>query len=450
MTVVRQDMADGRWQKKEEIFAEHFEYSDIKSLLGKGLIVQESQIALLLEGGTVIDILEAGFYPIDTMQAANISEDERSIVMVDKSEFFLPVCVESLKTGDDIDADLHISAVLQFDLKNAVEFMRNMMGNNIYLNNNIFTSAVCYDEIANLLLPEIDRIAREFCSAHTVSDLFKDPDLRIKLENHVSLTLSRELSVKGLKFIRLKEFEFDSEVFEQLRGLSGQVEAKRKEIEFMRRADELANDATRREAMSEFEMEDYMTQLAHEKGIKDELRLQELERMKQLWARQQEKDVLSHENDLDDLQQVRQRERDYKDAEYEQDILDLQRKKEFERRLMEHNSNLEYMQIEAQIQEIKLELEKKNVSAEQEAAKGWLQLKQQKQEFNQQQKISLMQASSEMDLQALIMAEDDPEKREHLLRLHEQEIQAKMSPELLLAAAAARGNAARPADCQSR
>ena len=196
-------------------------------------------------------------------------------------------------------------------------------------------------------------------------------------------------------------------------------------------------------------MEDYMNQLAHEKGIKDELRLQELERMKQLWARQQEKDALSHENDLDDLQQVRQLERDYKDAEHEQEVLDLQRKKEFERLLLEQQSNLEYMQIESKIQEIKLELEKKNVSAEQDAAKGWLELKQQKAEFNQQQKIALMQASAGMDLKALLMAEDDPEKREHLLRLHEQEIQAKMTPELLLAAAAARGNAAAAAALSS-
>ena len=219
------------------IFAEHFEYSDIKSLLGKGLIVQESQAALLLEGGSVTDVLGAGFYPVDTMETAEISENERSIVMVDKSEFFLPICVESLKTSDDFDADLHVSAVIQFDYRNASEFMRNLMGNNIYLNNNILTSAVCYDEIANLLLPELDRSVRDFCNAHTVSDLFKDPDLRIKLEDYVAQILSRELSVKGLKFIRLKDFEFESEVFERLRGLSGQVEAKRKEIEFMRRAD---------------------------------------------------------------------------------------------------------------------------------------------------------------------------------------------------------------------
>lgn len=445
----RLDMADGNWQKNEEIFAERFEYADVKNLLGKGLNVQESQAAILLEGGAVKEVLEPGFYPVNDLDTQINSEGEQCIIMVDKSEFVLPICVEKIRTSDDIEADLHTVIVLQFDETNASEFMRNLMGSSLYLQNDVLTSAVGYDEIAHCLLQDVDNSVREFCNAHTVAELFKDPDLRITLENYVSTALSRNLAARGLCFIRLKELEFESEVFAQLRELSGQVEAKRREIEFMRRADELANDATRREAMSEFEMEDYMNQLAHEKGVKDELRVQETERMKYLWERQKEKDALAHENDLDDLQQASQLARDYNDAKHEQEILNLQRENELKRRLQEQNSNFENMQIEAKIQEIKLELEKKNVAAEQEAAKGWLDLKQQKQNFNQKQKIEMMQAASGVDTKALLMAEDDPEKREHLLRLHEQELQAKMTPELLLAAAAARGNPAAAAALSS-
>ena len=446
---VRVDMADGNWQKNEEVFAERFEYADVKKLLGKGLNVQESQAAILLEGGAVKEVLEPGFYPVGNLDEQVSPEGEQSIVMVDKSEFILPVCVEKLRTSDDIETDMHVVVVLQFDATNASGFMRNLMGSSLYLKNDVLTSALGYDEIAHSLLQDVDNAARDFCNAHTVSDLFKDPDLRIKLENYTASAMAGNLVSKGLCFVRLKELEFESEVFSELRNLSGQVEAKRREIEFMRRADELANDATRREAMSEFEMEDYMNQLAHEKGIKDELREQELERIKYLWSQQKEKDALTHENDLDDLQQTRQLERDYRDAEHEQDILDLRRRKDLERRLLEQNSNLENIQIEAKIQEIKLDLEKKNVEAEQDAAKGWLNIKQQKQDFNQKQKIEMMQVAAGMDIKALLAAEDDQDKREHLLRMYELEMQAKMTPELLLAAAAARGNAAAAAALSS-
>lgn len=445
----RLNMADGHWQKNEEIFAESFEYADVKTLLGQGLNVQENQIAVLLEGGVVIEVLEKGFYPVSKLEPLERTVGEQTIVMVDNSEFMLPICVGKLRTGDDIEVDLHMVAVLQFDKSNVNKFMRNLMGNSLYLRGDGLISAVGYDEIARSLLQELDSAVREFCNAHTVTELFKNPDLRITLEDYVASRVSRTLVSQGVGFVRIKELEFESEVFEELRFLSGEVEAKRREIEFMRRADELANDATRREAMSEFEMEDYMTQLAHEKGIKDELRIQELERMKYIWEQKKEKEALAHENALDDLQQASQLERDYRDAEHEQEVLGLQRKKELERRLMEQNSTLDNMQIEAKIQEIRLKIEKDKADAEQETTKGWLEIKQQKQDFNQQKKIEMMQAAANMDIKSLLMAEDDPAKREHLLRLHEQELQSKMTPELLLAAAAARGNPAAAAALSS-
>jgi len=418
-TSKRLDLVDGRWNKAEEIFAERFEMTDVAQLLEKGLNVEESQCAVLLEGGAVKDVLSAGFY-----QAADISAPEntgnRSIVMVDNAEYSLSICVEALRTKDDIKADLHTSIILRFDKDHAREFMQNLMGSSLLLHNDTITAALGYDEIAHTLLQGVDRSVREFCNNETVSDLFRSAELRLRLEDYISSNLARNLASIGMIFVRLKEVEFESEIFEKLREMSGQVEAKRREIEFMQRADELANDATRREAMSEYEMEDYMNQLAHEKGIKDDLRKQEIERLRRDWQKQQEKDELSHQHDLADLHQER----------------------DLRRRIEEQKNSLEYMQVETQIQSLKLEMEKKKTQAEQEATEGWLKIKQQKQAFNQNQKIEMMKAASGADLKAMLMAEDDPDKREQLLKMYEMDMQSRMTPELLLAAAAARGNAA--------
>ena len=418
-TSIRLDLVDGRWNKAEEIFAERFEMTDVAPLLEKGLNIEESQCAVLLEGGAVKDVLTAGFY-----QAADLADPEktgnRSIVMVDNAEYSLSICVEALRTKDDIKADLHASIILRFDKDHAREFMQNLMGSSLLLHNDTITAGLAYDEIAHTLLQGLDSSVREFCNNETLADLFRSADLRIRLEDYISGCLARNLAAIGMVFVRLKEVEFESEVFEKLREMSGQVEAKRREIEFMQRADELANDATRREAMSEYEMEDYMTQLAHEKGIKDELRKQEIERLQRDWQKQQEKDAVSHQNDLEDLQ----------------------RRRELERRIEDQKNSLEYLQVETQIQDVKLAMEKKKTLAEQEATEGWLKIKQQKQIFNQNQKIEMMKAASGADLKAMLMAEDDPEKREQLLKMYEMEMQSRMTPELLLAAAAARGNAA--------
>lgn len=438
--MMRLDISDGSWRKDEDIFAERFELQDIVPLMQNGLNIQESQNAILLEGGAVVDILDAGFY--QTQDIEKVANGDRSLVMVDRSEFVLPICVEKVRTSDDIEANLHAVVVLRFDPEKAKEFMCNLMGSSLYLKNDALTASLGYDEIAHCILADVDTAAREVCNNTSIADLFKDADTRIKLEDYIALRLQRNLNAIGMSFIRLKEVEFESEVFDKLREMSGQIESKRKEIEFMQRADALANDATRREAMSEYEMEDFMNQLAHEKGIKDDLRQQEIERMKKTWERQQEKEALSHEHDLGDLQQMRQLDRDRTDAEFKHEMIDLEHKKVLERKVAEQKSSLEFMQLESQIQSIKIEVEKKKVAAEQEATAEWLRIKQNKQAFNQNQKIEMLKAASCADIQALLMAEDDPDKRRDLLALYEQQQQAKMTPELLLAAAAARGNAA--------
>lgn len=439
--ISRIDISNGSWRKDEEIFAERFDMVNIAPLLSKGLNVFESQRAILLDGGSVTDVLEPGFYEMADLDG-DASKSDKNIVMVDAAEFSLPVFVEKIRTRDDIESDLHVVLVLRFNPANAKEFMANIMGNSIYMTGDSMTSALGYDEIAHAILADTDGAARDFCNTKTVAELFKDADARLALEDHIAERLQRNLNAIGLSFIRTKEIEFTSEVFDKLREMSGQIEEKRREIEFMQRADQLANDATRREAMSEYEMEDFMNQLAHEKGIKDDLRVQEIERMKKNWERQQEKDALSHEHDLDDIQQMRQLDRDRADAEFKEEILDLEHKKALERRIAEQNSSLEFMQVEKQIQDIKIEVQKKKSMAEIEVAEGFLKLKEQKKDSDLARKLDLLKAASNADIQALLMAEEDPDKRRDLLALYEQQQQAKMTPELLLAAAAARGNAA--------
>ena len=439
----RPDMADGCWKKDEEVFAERFELSDVSALMPRGLNIQESQCAIVLNGGAVEEVLNAGHHPLSELAGGEEpGSGDRSIVMVDDSEFALPVCVEAVRTADDIESDLHAVVSLRFDPARAKEFMCNLMGDSAYLRNDTISASLAYDEVAHCIIRGADSAARDFCGTRKIEELFKNPDLRIELEDHIADRLARSLDSIGMRFVRLKEAEFESELFERLRRMSGEVETKRREIEFMRRADELANDAVRREAMDEYEMEDYVNRLAHEKGVRDELRIEELERMRRHWKYRVECDDLAHENDLDDIQQKRQRARDLADAEFEQNELDIRHRRELDRRIAEQNSSLELAKVEVLIQEFKLEIEKKRVAAEQACTEGWLKLKQQKQSFSQERKIELIKAASEAEMRGLIAAEEDPEKREQLLRLYEQELQSRMTPELLLAAAAARGNSA--------
>jgi hypothetical protein len=440
---MRLDIADGSWQKSENVFAERFELKDIMPLIPKGLTIQSNQMGLLLSGGVLSKVLAPGFY-----DAAHLLPDgenalaDQSLVMVDGSEFILPVCVDALKSAEDIDCELHAAVVLQFDPDHAAGFVKNMLGSNLYLNNEEITSALAYDAIAHFILQNIDGSTREFCNSKNAEAIFKDPASKQALEDHLAAALARNLSVIGIKFNRLNEVEFESAAFEKFRDMSGAISSKKQEIELKQQADRMADEAVRKEAVNEYEMDDYMKQLAHEDSIKDELRRQEMSQVKASLSQKLEKAALAHENDLDDLQQERQLDRDRTDAEFEQELLDLQHEREVLRRSKDRLSELEAKKIDSQIRNIDLEIEKSKTAAEQESAEKWLEIKMKKQAFNQTQKIDLINSLAGADLQAMLMAEDDPEKRQDLLRLYEQRAQAAMTPEFLLAAAAARGNTA--------
>ena len=430
------DLADGVWNKPDDIFAERFEFPDADPLLGSGLRLQEGQCAVLVRGGAAVETLGPGFYAKADLAAKAAAENGSwSLVLIDGSEFALPVCVEQIFTSDDIMADLHIAPAFKFSPEGAKDFMSNLMGGSMQLGAGAITTSLSCDEVAHALLQSVDTAARDFCSTVTVSELFRDAETRLKLENHIAQAMSRNLSAVGLLFVRLKEAEFESEVFTRLREKSGQVEAKRREIEFMLRAAELANEATRREAMGEYEMEEYISRLAHEKKISDEIRDQELELLRIRWEQRKQLEARSLQDEADMALKLRK-------AEHEEAILELHWRQELAQRIEEQKKSVECMQFEAQIQAIKLENEKKKTRADQEAAEGWLKIKQKKAEFEQKQKIEMINAVSGADMRALLMVESDPEKRAQLLQLNEQEMVLKMTPELLLAAAAARGNPA--------
>ncbi len=439
----RNDFSDGKWRKSEDIFAERFEINDLSPLMKNGLEIQANQCAIWVSGGEVVSVLKSGFYPpSEFFVDPEVKVPNRTLIMLDDSDFALPVGISDIRTADDIESALHLVLVLRFDHSNPGEFMRNLMGNSLYLSNDTISASVAYDEVAHCILQDVDSVVREFCASATVADLYRNAGLRMKLEDAIGSYLSGNLHSIGMSFVRLKECEFESEVFDRLRKMAGDIEVKRREIEFMQRADELANDATRRQAMSEYEMEDFMQQLAQEKKIKDDLRLQEIARMRSAWAFEQQKTAISQKHTVSDLENDHRQEREKIASQHSEDIRNIHVNEELARRIKEQENSRQYMDIEKDIQKAKDDIQRGHDAVALEKEKAELDLRKEKDSFKQQQKLEWLNAVSGKDIATMIAVEDDPEKREALLKLHEQQMMSKMTPELLLAAAAARGNVA--------
>ena len=446
----RLDLSDGVWQKGDEVFAQRFDALEMEALMPHGLSVQEGQACILLSGGVVTEVLPAGHYPAERVvdrAGFQTSGEAKAFVMVDLAELPFPLMAEELFTKENLQVDLTCVAVIQFSPELPIDFLTNVMGARGYVANSEIKATLGYGDLAHFIVNDMDIVARSFCAEHTVEELFKDPRLHLELESAIRERLERNLGTIGMKFLRLKEVEFRGKVFDQLRKMAGDVEVKRREIEFQLQAAALANDSVRRKTMDEHEMAEFMSRLAQEKKIGDEMRRQEIERIAAQWKLER----ATAEQEAQDKFEIN-------DAEHAEKLKGIAQAGELERRKKEHDELLRQRLAEQDAsltaERVEVEIQKLRLAAEQEAAEKWLELKQKKERGRAELELEVEQrrergrheielervkAYQGVDAKTLIAAMDDAGRGERLAKVVELEMQQKMSPELLLAAAAARG-----------
>ena len=357
----RQHLSDGMWVKNEEILAEFIDLEDVTVKMDNGLNVQPHQCCLFFAGGKMVERLESGVYTDgDLKEKSAPYGGKRNIVMIDKGEFPVSICVEKLYSQDNIAADLHITLTLRLGELNVNLFLQNFMGNGLTLGRGKFSNVVVYDEIARNILQFTDLLAREYCSGRTVKDFFCNSTTRKELENYLEKELFDHLKSAGMSLVRLGEVEFESEVFEELRKRTGDLEAKRRELEFMESVRELENETRRREITSESEMEDFLRESAKDKKIKEQLFEEEMAHLQRSWQLKQEIAELEHKYDIEDA--VFQRENQSKLLALQEKFKEQQllHEQKIQNRIQEQEGLLLDARFEVQLAEIRQELESKN------------------------------------------------------------------------------------------
>ena len=444
----RINLDNGVWRKGDDVFAQRFELNDVENLLERGLVIQEGQCAILLNDGVIAEVLPPGRYSREVlvdMEKYFRNGNRKSLVMVELSEICFPVMCSGLRSKEDMELDLTCSVLLRFDHEHARDFMTNIMGNHAYVSEADIHAVLGYDALArNLLLAEVETAARDFCNVHLVDDLFKDPRLRIELEDRIACQLKRNLDSAGLKFLRLSEVEFQGAVFSRLRQMSGEIEARRREIEFMLRADQLAKDSAKRETMTALEIEDYLDQLAHEKDVKDYVRAQEMARFNETFERdraiadlnlkyEQAKKELTDTSELEKLQ-----------AEHDEAVKAIVQNGELHRRQKEHDElirqRLAEQKASLDYERIEIEIQKMRQAASLDAAKAQQELEKQQRANEREDEAARASVLSGLDIMTRISLAKTPAEAHYLLKALKVTQRDGKDPMQLLAEAAADGN----------
>lgn len=444
---LRQDLVNGIWNPDASVFAERFELNNYRRAMENGLQVQTGQVAILLDGGDVASVLLPGHYPLADVADFSTADEtgkSRSVFFVKQGEMDFPLRLSGLLSKEDMPVELTLVAAIQFNTDQAKVFLQNLLSNSAYVEGGPLGVTITLDSLAfNLLLVEAELAAKDFCNRHTVDELFKDPALRLELENSISTALSQRVNSFGFKLIRISEVEFHGEIFERLRKTSTGIEIMRRELEYQLRADAFVKDHEKRANMDDMEQEKYLRQLAQEMKISDFVRDQELVRLKE--QNEQERRVAELElkfiqarKQLTDMALLEKLEEEHK-----QELLDIVQDNEMARKEKEHEARLAQALKEQQnaLDKAKLQSEIEHLKSDEIHNRTMQMIAEQREaeEIKAKELMNKVNALNAADIKTLVFLAKTPADKEMLLELYEMSIKATMTPEQMTAYGASKG-----------
>ena len=277
----RVDLAGGVWDRAPGVYAQRFEVGDVSRILQAGLQVQEGTLAILMDGGKVAGVLKSGRHtPEGTLRSINWfgNPPPRSVVMVESGDVVVRLDFRDLRASDETPVGVMAELTLRFDSGRAADFVANFFKD---------ARELPFSAVADRLNAEAQSAVRTLCQCSTIEDLVKDPERRERFEDAVGSALKALLARTGLELIRVGAVEFTGPGYEKLRAAYGDLEEKRRRLEFDRKAldlmadeemmgildarrrDERAADVTLDKANREKRVADYLAQVAQEKGLSE-------------------------------------------------------------------------------------------------------------------------------------------------------------------------------------
>jgi hypothetical protein len=385
----REFVAGGKWTRPAGIFAQRFETGDITPILRNGLLIEPGNAAILMREAKIKDVLNPGRHDLRTL-ADRIRlwgpDSPKTVVLVDDGSIGLPLRVTGLRTKEDMEVEFYAEGVIRFNHHEAEALIKSLLR---------AQEKVTYADLSGKLAGELEYVLKNHCMASPIDELFKNPDRRMVLEDTLDKALKACLTRNGLEFVRLGGMDFSGAAYEQLRARAGEVEEERRKNQLEQRMRELVTSDKMGQFKSEAELNDYVTQLAHEHDMGNVDRSGELELLKQVYR---------HEIEV-------------KDADQRIQIT-----------IRAGQEKIEAAKLDVIVREI-------NTQQDIKETRDWLEVKQEKRRGDVEHEREKGAVYEKLSLETLIAMSTDPDQRAQLVKAFELKLQSGMSAKEILAQA---------------
>lgn len=390
---VREQFSGEGWLAPDGVLAQRIQLALVEERLKGDIVLQPTAGLILVEDGKLQKTLgPGGKHKVSSLRGFLIKKTGNAeAVMVNSGPFGLPIRSDKFRTRDEFEVSLYAEIRFTVDLKKAEHLLTDFLGTDDQL---------LFDEAGPHLMKAIDACVRDTIGANDVETLVKSADKRIAFEDKLAEALVAALGGIGLKLEKLGAVEFTGPAYEQIRQQAGEAEQLRKRLEVQKRARSVILDESKDKARSESGLEMELRALASERDLQDAGLNYSLALVKQ-----------KHFHELSAQQQVFELEQQDKLLEQELEQAMKRHAKMLEQKRAEHTDRV------AQTQD-------------------WIGVKQDKERAKLEIEKERIAAFSNQDITALIAALP-PERAQSLMEMHARLQEANLTPEQMLARAAA-------------
>jgi len=444
--VAKPFIINDRWARGPEDFAVRVDSADIKGRLSKPLIIELGTRALFFQHGKCKGELHEGTYDMGGfLKRLNhfMIDQAGSVVLADAGDVTIDLENGDLWTSDNFEVGTVERLVLRIADPEAM-FVNLFKGRN----------RVGLDDIESQLAGEVQMLLAGLVGRYTAEELFASVDVRHQLEEQLREAMAATLQRLGLELVQLRFVNFAGEAYERLRAQRAEISEAQQRFEMAAqkaKLNERLRETLTQDKMDAFktekDLEEFIRQTEHELGLKEVIRQDEMDRLKARFAFERDREGLLRRIEIQGIQDDDRREREWKQLLAEEERLDEELRRGLQRDLSVARNEAEKEEINLKLDRLKHEEKLRQEEAEfalkkDRAEWGMKQLERVKEmerkeaEEEQRREAERLRAYSQTSAEALMAIVDGP-AAERIAKLEEFRAKQNMSPEQILAFAAA-------------
>ena len=419
---------DNRWIRDKGDFAIRVEECDIAGFLTKGLIVEHGTRGMVFQKGRFCGYVDSGMYDVNGfLKKVNIfsQTSPTSIVLMDTSNVELHVETVRLYSKEQMMVDVTLKLIVKLNDPEK-------MYTNAFKSQNRLT----INCLAGVLSEELHSSLQAYISTKSIQQLYSNTVIRREVEEQIQAELKVILEQIGFDVVQLRFIDLFCQDYEQIREEQAKLYINRRRVDISedrlklaQRIRESLTDDRMNNVKTEKDFEDFVRQTEHQLGLKEIIRVDEMDSLKRRFGRNRNKDILAHQIEMEGIKNKAVREEAYKNLEAR--IENFKKKKNAER-----EDALNKAETRDTIKRIESKRDIEEATAGIELLRQVQNAELTRKEREQKIEAERLKARSEASAQALLSILDGPVAK-RIADLEKLRIKQKLTPEQLIVMTAA-------------